>query len=250
MPRQTTKQGQLAPGIYADILHKIVSGKIPPGQRLREERLGHAYHVSRTPIREALFALERDGLIERAHHCGARVLSFTADDVEQIYEIRRALECLGVRRAVRNLPLSELYQLERRLAALRREKGARLRKRQLETDLELHRLVVSRSGNPRLAGYLDNISLLLYSLRLVSLLTDDQVRESAEQHLAIVRALIRRDGAAAERLLADHLDHGMRNVLEACFQGRRANRPPPRQRRPALKRPREGAQRGIRTSPG
>jgi len=226
----------LAPRIYADILHKIVSGKIPPGQRLGEERLGKAYHVSRTPIREALFALERDGLIERTHHCGAKVLSFTADDVEQVYEIRRALECLGVRRAVRNLPLSELYELERRLAALRRQKGPRLRKQQLETDLELHRLMVSRSGNPRLAAYLGNISLLLYSLRLVSLLNDHQVRESAEQHLAIVRALIRRDGEAAEGLLAEHLDHGMRNVLEACFQSRPASRPSLRERRPAVYR--------------
>ena len=233
MPRQKTKQDQLAPRIYADILHKIVSGKIPPGQRLGEERLGSAYQVSRTPIREALFALERDGLIQRIHHCGAKVLSFTADDVEQIYEIRKALECLGVRRAVRNLPLSELYELERRLEALQRQKGARLRKRQLETDLELHRLIVGRSGNPRLVAYLDNISLLLYSLRLVSLLNDDQVRASAEQHLAIVRALIRRDGEAAERLLADHLAHGMRNVLEAYFQGRPANRATAVERRPA-----------------
>jgi DNA-binding GntR family transcriptional regulator len=223
----------LAPGIYADILHKIVSGKIPPGRRLGEERLGKSYHVSRTPIREALFALERDGLIERTHHCGAKVLSFTADDVEQIYEIRRALECLSVRRAVRDLPLSQLYELERRLAALRRQKGARLRKQQLETDLELHRLIVSRSGNARLVAYLGNISLLLFSLRLVSLLNDHQVRESAEQHLAIVRALIRRDGEAAERLLAEHLDHGMHNVLEACFQRRPANRPSLRQRRPS-----------------
>ena len=134
----------MAPRIYADILHKIVSGKIPPGQRLGEERLGREYHVSRTPIREALFALERDGLIERTHHCGATVLSFTADDVEQIYEIRRALECLGIRRAVRSLSLSELYELERRLAALRRQKGARLRNKQLESDLELHRVIVSR----------------------------------------------------------------------------------------------------------
>ncbi len=233
MPREKTKPGQLAPRIYADILHQIVSGEIPPGQRLGEERLGRAYHVSRTPIREALFALERDGLVARAHHCGARVLSFTVDDVEQIYEIRRALECLGIRRAVRNLPLSELYELERRLAALRREKGARLRKQQLETDLELHRLIVSRSGNPRLVAYLENISLLLYSLRLVSLLNDDQVRASAEQHLAIVRALISRDGDTAERLLGEHLEHGMRNVLGACFQGRPANRPASRERRPA-----------------
>lgn len=221
MPRKKTRQGQLASEIYSDILHKIVSGKIPAGQRLAEERLGREYHVSRTPIRETLFALERDGLIERSHNCGARVLAFTADDVEQIYEIRRALECLAVRRAVRNLLLTELYQLEHRLEAVLEAQGANQHKLQLETDLEVHRLIVSRSGNQRLIAYLDNISLLLYSLRLVSLLTDDQNRESAQQHLGIVRALIKRDGDLAERLLAEHLDHGMRNVLRSCFQFQR-----------------------------
>jgi DNA-binding GntR family transcriptional regulator len=110
-------------------------------------------------------------------------------------------------------------------------KFCRLRKQQLETDLELHRVIVGRSGNPRLVAYLENISLLLYSLRLLSFLNDDHVRESAQQHLAIVRSLIRRDGNAAERLLAEHLDHGMRNVLEAYFQGRRAKRATAREQR-------------------
>jgi DNA-binding GntR family transcriptional regulator len=220
MATEKSKQRQLASRIYTDILQKIVSREIPPGERLGEERLGREYHVSRTPIREALFALERDGLIERIHNCGAKVQPFTADDLEQIYDIRRALECLSIRRAARNLSLTELYDLEGRLEAVRREKGARLHKQQLETDLELHRLIVSRSGNPRLAAYLDNISLLLHSLRLVSLTEDGQARNSAEEHLGIVRALIKRDGNTAERLLAEHLDHGMRNVAEACFRSR------------------------------
>jgi DNA-binding GntR family transcriptional regulator len=233
MENRTAGSGQLAQRIYADILHRVVSGAVPPGTRLGEERMGRAYRVSRTPVREALFALERDGLIERVHHCGAKVLSFTADDVEQIYEIRKALECLAVRRAAGSIPLSELYDLERRLAALAHEKGAALRRRQLETDLALHRLIVARSGNPRLAAHLDNISLLLHSLRLVSLPADEDARGSAAQHLAIVRALIARDAAAAERLLSEHLDHGMRNVLRACFQGR-----PDRSRRSARARSR------------
>jgi DNA-binding GntR family transcriptional regulator len=226
MLAQKSRHDQSAPRVYADILHKIVNGQIPSGQRLGEERLAGEYGESRTPVREALFALERDGLVKRVHNCGATVMPFTPDDVEQIYEIRKSLECLGLRRAAPSLALTELYELEQRLVAVGRERGRRLQKLQLETDLDLHRLIVSRSGNSRLIAYLDNLSLLLYSLRLVSLLEDGHARQSAQQHLGIVRALIGRDAGTAERLLAEHLDCGMHHVLAACFRGYRA-RPVP-----------------------
>src|ERR1700733_3003120 len=78
---------------YTDILGMIVQGGLPPGQRMIEEDLAREYRVSRTPIREVIFALERDGLVARAANRGAKVIAFTPDDVEQVYEIRKVLEC-------------------------------------------------------------------------------------------------------------------------------------------------------------
>ena len=74
--------------LYAEILSKIISGEYPPGSRLVEEDLASEHDVSRTPVREVLFALERDGLVRRVKNQGAKVVAFTADDVEEIYEIR------------------------------------------------------------------------------------------------------------------------------------------------------------------
>lgn len=203
--------------IYSDILGKIVSGDFSPGQRLIEEELAATYAISRTPIREILFALERDGLVERSRNRGARVVAFTPDDVEQIYEIRGALECLAVRTAVRSLPLREVLELERRLASLNEKTTADWNDRQAEVDIELHRLIVEHSGNRRLALYLDNISLLLHSLRLLGYRNSAHARRAGEEHLEIVRALLRRDAQAAERLLADHIEVSKRNALELFF---------------------------------
>jgi DNA-binding GntR family transcriptional regulator len=89
---------------------------------LVEEDLASAHDVSRTPIREILFALERDGLVKRVKNQGAKVVAFTADDVEEIYEIRKALESLAVRRAVPNLKLNDLFEFERESTDLRQSR--------------------------------------------------------------------------------------------------------------------------------
>lgn len=218
MSQNANKREQTKAAIYADILAKIMRGEFLPGQRLVEEELARTYEVSRTPIREILFALERGGLVERTHNHGAKVISFTPDDVEQIYEIRSALECLSLRRGIRNLPLNALLDLERRLEALSRRHGPRWNQQQAEVDIELHRLIVTHSGNRRLVAYLENISRLIHSLRLVGYRDDRHARQAGEEHLEIVQALVRRDLARAERLLADHIENSKKNAIELFFQ--------------------------------
>lgn len=204
--------------LYAAILGKIINGELPPGKRLIEEDLARTYRVSRTPIREVLVALHRDGLVERTRNRGAKVASFTADDVDEIYEIRKALECLSVPNAVRNLKLNELLELERRLETLNRGSGPKCNQEQGEVDLKLHRLIISHSGNRRLIAYLENLSMLIHSLRLMAYRNDERARQSGNEHLAIVRAFLRRDVESAQRLLAEHIDTGKREALELFFE--------------------------------
>jgi DNA-binding GntR family transcriptional regulator len=186
--------------------------------RLVEEELAKAFHVSRTPIREVLVALQRDGLVERVWNCGARVVSFTADDVEEIFEIRKALECASMSHAVRTLKLNDLLELEQRLEVLNRRSGPKCDQEQGEIDLRLHRMIIMHSGNRRLTAYLENLSMLIHSLRLMAYLNDQRARQSGEEHLAIVRALLRRDVELARKLLADHIETGKQEALELFFE--------------------------------
>jgi DNA-binding GntR family transcriptional regulator len=212
--KQDQQDEQIRSQLYAEILGKIMSGEFPPGSRLVEENLAAAHNVSRTPIREILFALERDGLVGRVKNRGAKVVAFTADDVEEIYEIRKALENLAVRRAVHNLKLNDLLEFERELEELNRHKGPNWNDQQAAVDLRLHRLIVRHSGNRRLISYLENISLLIHSLRLVGYREDRHARRAGEEHLAIVKALKARDTRLAEELLASHIDTSKRNAIE------------------------------------
>ena len=81
---------------YEVLKHAIITGEIPAGERIVETEYADRLHISRTPLREALRKLERDGLVEYVQRRGVIVRAFTIADVEEIYTIRNALEMLGV----------------------------------------------------------------------------------------------------------------------------------------------------------
>ena len=209
--------------LYSAILSKIMSGEFPAGQRLVEEDLARTYHVSRTPVREALVALVKDGVVSRIRNRGVRVASFTSDDVEQLYDIRGLLECLAVRTAVRNLRLDDLLRIRRRLRFLKTHKAPNWHEQQAEIDLELHRLILHHSGNRHLFSLAENTSRLIHSLRFLAWqheanekhrsLDETRAYEGAEEHLAIVEALVRRDAKLAEKVLRNHIEASKRALL-------------------------------------
>ena len=79
---------------YETLKHAIITGQIPAGARIVETEYADKLHISRTPLREALRKLERDGLVEYVLRRGVVVRAFTIADVEEIYTIRNALEML------------------------------------------------------------------------------------------------------------------------------------------------------------
>ena len=79
---------------YEVLKHAIITGEIPAGERIVETDYADRLHISRTPLREALRKLERDGLVEYVLRRGVVVRAFTIADVEEIYTIRNALEML------------------------------------------------------------------------------------------------------------------------------------------------------------
>ena len=209
-----TRDDQNKSRIYADVLKRILKGELRPGERLVETQLAEQYSVSRTVIREVLFTLTRDELVERHHNKGTQVVSFTPDDVEDLYEIRKNLEILALRTAVPSMPLEPLFDFERRLRALVGKPAAQVAAQHAEIDLALHGFISEHCRNRRLVSYLENISQLIHSLRLLGYELEDVVRLTGEQHLGLVQAFIRRDLSMAERLLAEHIDTSKRNALE------------------------------------
>lgn len=217
MSEKSVSQEHLQSQLHAAIVERIISGDLSAGQRLVEEELAQTYNVSRTPVREVLFALQKDGLVERVKNQGAKVVSFTADDVEEVFDVRQALECFCIPCVIRTVKLNDLLELEHRIEALDQGTGPKWSEKQAAVDMDLHALIKNGSRNRRLIASVDRLSLLLHSLQLAGYRNEEHVRQSAREHLEIIRALLRRDADLAKQSLADHIENGKRHTLELFF---------------------------------
>jgi DNA-binding GntR family transcriptional regulator len=210
--------------LYTAILERIVRGELASGERLVEIDLARTYHVSRTPIRDALLALRKDGLVEQEHNCGARVASFTARDVEDLFDIRKAVEVFCVPFLVQSGKVSDLLELQHRMLALDGLTGQPWRDESAALDMDFHQLIVASSNNRRLIAYIRNLDGLVQSLRKVSYRQDrdgSRIRESARGHLAVMDALLAHDAALAQRLLVEHIERGKRNTVALFIRSRK-----------------------------
>ena len=100
---------------YEVLKHAIITGEIPAGERIVETDYAERLHISRTPLREALRKLERDGLVEYVLRRGVVVRAFTIADVEEIYTIRNALEMLTLPAIVKNATEEDIAALKEHL---------------------------------------------------------------------------------------------------------------------------------------
>jgi DNA-binding GntR family transcriptional regulator len=151
------------------------------------------------------------------------VAAFTATDVEELYDIRKALEVFCVPSLVHSGRWGDLLELQRRMLALEGKSGAPWRDAHAALDLDLHRVIVSSSNNRRLIRYMDTFGVLVGSLQVASHRHDRSeahVVETGRQHLRIVQMLLDRDVQLAQQLLDEHIEFGKRNAVELFLRMR------------------------------
>ena len=202
--------------VYAALFDRIVSGELSAGMRLKEVALAAEFGLSRTPVRDALRQLARDGLVEIVTAQGARVILFGADDVEDVYDIRMALELLALDingHALRLQPLTELREQLRRAA-----EGSDLNEH-ADIDAKLHRYVVVSTGRRYLLKTFDDMGRLMQRFRYLGFKDPQVIRRAAEEHMAFIEALLVRDVDTARRVLTDHIRNSKICALEQLHQG-------------------------------
>ena len=204
-----TSRATMAETAYRTLKAQIVSGALPGGHRLLPGELASALEISPTPVKEALFRLERDGLVETEVRRGMTVRRFRRDEVVHLYESRILIECHAVRRVVAAGLASEAaaemaVAQDALLAALARRTPAGLADA-LEHDCALHAGLVARAGNPLIAEWHATVMTQTHTVRVYSPLTYTPETLAAE-HGAIIDALRRADLPGAEAALVRHLE--------------------------------------------
>ncbi|MGH9578837.1 MAG: GntR family transcriptional regulator [Terriglobales bacterium] len=205
-PRPPTRLRQ---NVAPALLRRIVQGGLKPGEKINESRLSAELGVSRTPLREALLYLEREGLVRSDLRRGFTVEPLSAREVRETYPVLAALECLAVRSSFELLPLL-LLQLARINAEFARTRSPA---RALELDTRWHQTLMSQSKNSRL---LSIVGMLRLAIRRYEHLYMSDVRlipASVAQHGAILRAIRKRDQAALMKAVEFNYLFGMQALL-------------------------------------
>jgi DNA-binding GntR family transcriptional regulator len=183
----------------------IVDGRLAAGERYSVAQLAERFGVSRTPVREALLVLERQGVVRFERNRGVRVLETTAHDLEEVFALRLLLEVPATRRACELLEDQDIAALERELGAMQRLAAAGDEGAFMAHDKRFHEIVLARSGNRRLTAI---VSQLRDHVRFRGASTVGRSRDMQAiigEHVAILEALRARDGPAAARAMGDHL---------------------------------------------
>jgi len=177
---------------------------------LKEVALAREFRVSRTPVREALRELEQDGLVRLTPHCGATVVPFTADAVEEVYDIRKALEMLAIDCAISRLNLQTLADLRRQVEALARTANVA---HHAALDHRLHGYLVETCQRPRLAALLHQQYRLMQRFRYLGFCQKGVIARTTVEHRRLIDALLQRDAVVARAVLDEHIESTKATVL-------------------------------------
>jgi GntR family transcriptional regulator, rspAB operon transcriptional repressor len=205
---------QKADRVLEAIRTAIVNGGLAPGQPLRDRELAEQLGVSRTPVREALFRLENTGLVVTSERGGWSVAPLTDEDIHELFEVRRLLEPLGIRR----LGEDDDERMRDELATFFDEfrnnvPNDRIRE-YLECDHSFHNLIVNCSANRRVRYFYWLMEQQIQRGRyFLSMGYEGRVEENLEEHLAICDAVGRGDWPGAEEALLHHLAMGEKTMI-------------------------------------
>ena len=219
--------GNLRRKAYNHIHAKILSGDLPNGHQVSELSLAKEIGISRTPVREAVQQLEREGLVEQLPRLGTIVRTPERRDIVELFELREALEPFAVGLAARRATLSDFPTLEKLCSEMDgigeelRESGmttldpARL-ERFLTADMAFHVMLLRASGNHRMMRIVADSRVLL---RIFSARRQEHnlavLRETYQFHSHVLDAIKIGDAPAATSAMAEHIQTSKRETIEA-----------------------------------
>ena len=214
-PLQAFQQRKsLGEHVFESLKQAIIKGSMSPGEWLVESHIAETLSISRTPVREAIHKLEREGLIERQPRGGFTVLGLNRNDIEETFGIRSVLEGYAARLAAVKHSAKELELLERKneefQQALNREKMNLLP----AINTEFHDLLYGLSKSPKLINIINGLRDQIYRYREMILKEKKFASTSNLDHQQMLKYIRKRDAEGAERLVRDHILRGQEMVLK------------------------------------
>ena len=203
------RRRNLAEDVAEHIRQEILAGRFRPGDRIDQDAIAVQLGVSRLPVREALISLGQEGLIESIPRRGAYVQRLEREDIADHYQLFGQVAGLAAARAVTRLDaagLAQLIELHESMHA-----AADLETQQ-QLNHEFHRRINVAAQSQRISGMLN---LLSRSLPMPYVdFPEEWLREADKQHQEVIDAFQRRDSAAAQRAMEQHISASGRHAID------------------------------------
>ena len=194
----------------------IYAGRLPAGAWIDELGLAKSFGLSRTPLREALKVLEKEGLVRNVPRQGSFVTELSVADLEELFPIMAMLEARCALEATRKASDADIRGLEAIHAELERCAAAGDAVGYYATNDRFHMRLEELSGNRWLQRVTSELRRFLRLLRGRQLGVPGRRDESLAEHRALMKAIKARDAVRAERLMKDHL-HAQEHSVETLF---------------------------------
>ena len=211
-PRELPQRAALAEQVYAELKAQMHDFRLVPGDRFSEAEIGTRLGVSRTPVREALFRLRNEGLLDVESKSGWFVRPIDFGKLEQLYDLRVILESASVARLCqRSEPAPALDALK---AAWLIPQGERLDDVRAvgQLDEQFHATLVRAAGNDEIARVHGDVTERIRIVRRLDFTRADRVEATYAEHAKILRAVIQRKADQAQLLLRSHIEQSKAEV--------------------------------------
>ncbi len=199
--------------VFNTLRQAILTGELKPGERLMEIHLANKLGVSRTPIREAIRKLELEGLVTMIPRRGAEVAQITEKSMNDVLEVRRAMDVLCVELACERISEEELVKLREACEHFEQMTKTQDVKKIALADVALHDIILQATGNRRLIQLVNNLSEQMYRYRYEYIKDFSQHENLVEEHRIIYESLVNKDKETASEAAKTHIDNQKKAII-------------------------------------
>jgi DNA-binding GntR family transcriptional regulator len=211
---------QLGARAYRALWSGIMAGGIESGVQLRPDTIANQLDISTTPVREALHRLETDGLVVKLPYKGWFVKEFTGQEVRDLYEMRAALECFGVRLACERITDEELEWLREHQSV----GEAALRDGDMDAyriyNRDLHAAIAEAARNAYLSLLMGQVDLQSQMLMAKTIRLAGRPSRAIEEHRELIELIARRDEKGAQDLMELHILSASEDIVRLAIAER------------------------------
>ena len=201
--------------VFNTLRQAILKGELKPGERLMEIALAEKLGVSRTPIREAMRKLELEGLVVMIPRRGAQVANITEKDLNDVLEVRIALENVAIEKACTRMSEEDMGRLWLAAKEFEHTMAEGNLVRLAEADVVFHEIIYRASDNKRLNQVLNNLREQIYRYRVEYLKEEETRNVLVKEHEERTKAIRQRDVKKAQEISFRHIENQRRAIIQS-----------------------------------